>query len=160
EPDRCGVSRDRYPGFFLAWTGRHACVLESPAHPGVAVLRIRSFQYGPGRAPHSVAQETRELWEGYWSPRAAGVRTLVVDVIGNHGGEAPVEYYRLLFPRPFQEQYAQFRNFAELRTPSVLRDALWNNPALLRWHEALTGDGTWGRTPPGEFFPPVPQFCA
>ncbi len=157
--ENCGVTAARYPGFNAAYSGQHACVFESVRHPGVAVLRIDSFAYRGHGEFHRVTEETDALFARYWREHAASVRRLVIDVIGNHGGDMPVGYYRLLFHAPFQEQYAAFHRIAELDTPRVADAMLWGNPSLALWRRALEADGTWQATPVGGFLPPVPQFC-
>jgi hypothetical protein len=161
------VEAGRYPGFTPAYVGVHACVFESAAQPGVFVLRIPSFAYehGEEQGIDPVEKEVRQLYDGFWKDRAEGIRTLIVDVLDNHGGSEPTPYYKLLFDAPFQEQYVQYRKLAELEGDSepskrLWSSVLWGEKGKEDWLAGLRRDGRWDKVPTGGFLPPVPQFCA
>jgi hypothetical protein len=157
----CGVGPSRYPGFAVAYRGAHACAFESRARPGVVVLRIDGFQYEDEDAASWLRGDAELFFHNtYWRRRAPDVETLVVDVIGNHGGDAPIAWYELLLDAPFQEQYVRFKRFAELERPDLLEEIFWHDGGKQLWLDAVRRDGTFAATPVGAFLPPIPQFCA
>jgi hypothetical protein len=156
----CGVTPARYPGFHPVYRGAHACLFESPKHPGVEVMRIDSFQYDEGDDTAWLGGETALLFDNYWEKNAARIRTLVVDVIGNHGGDAPIGYYNLLFTHPFQEQYVRFKRIAEFEREDLQKDLFWGDGGKMIWIDQLRKDGTLAAVPTNGLLPQVPQFCA
>ena len=163
----CGVEPGRYPGFESAYIGINACVFKSRAHPGIYVLRIPSFSYKHDSEEDidSIRKETRHLYDGFWKSQSGGIRTLIVDVIDNHGGNEPIEWYRLLFNAPFQEQYMQYRKLIELEGDGedalgLWASTMWGEKGKETWFAGLKKDGRWAKTPTGGFLPPLPQFCA
>jgi hypothetical protein len=156
----CGVPPERYPGFQLVYRGSHACLFASPKQPGVVVMRVDSFVYGGDEAVSWLGGETDLLFYNYWEKNAPKIRTLVIDVIENHGGDAPIGYYQLLFTRPFQEQYVRFKKIAEFERPDIKEELFWRDGGKLLWLDAIRADGTFAAVPEGAFLPHVPQFCA
>lgn len=155
----CGVGPDRYPGFTLAYRGAHACLFESKKHPDTALLRIDSFLYEDDPVSW-LGAEAELLFFNAWQRRAGSVKTLVVDVMGNHGGDAPMGYYQLLATAPFQEQYVRFKRIAEFERPDIVEELFWHDGGKEKWLAALREDGSLAATPTGAFLPPIPQFCA
>jgi hypothetical protein len=123
-------------------------------------LRIESFVYDDGDAASSVAGETQLFYDNYWAERVDRIKTLIVDVIGNYGGDAPIGYYQLLFAQPFQEQYVRFKKIAELERPDVLDALFWGDGGKRIWLDALRKDGSLASTKENELLPHIPQFCA
>ena len=158
----CGEDRDLYAGYTIAHEGRFGCVFLKNGDPSRALLRISSFYYEEDEkgAIRSVADEVEALWP-WWRRHAPSIRELLVDIAGNHGGNAPIEWYTILFPAPFQEQWVTFRKIPELLENGLRQQILfWGTPQQEVWFQALRRDGTWDRTALGEFLPPVPMFCA
>jgi hypothetical protein len=160
----CVRSPERYPGFHLVYAGNRACLFEKDGDSSVALLRITSFSYSerrlfPEQKIRSVRQEVA-LMEPVWQREAGHWQHLVVDVIDNTGGNAPIPYYRLLFTEDFQEQYYRLRKVSEMEDPEFLDGLLWSDPAQLRTYENLRSEGVWQKTPLGDFLPPVPMFCS
>jgi hypothetical protein len=155
----CGVRKDRYAGFTLAYEGQHICAFESPKDPGVVTLRIDSFQYQD--VPFAVLDgEVHIFWNNYWSKKASKVKTLVLDVIGNWGGQSPVPYYALFYSMPYQEQYVRFKKIQEFEQKEILESLFWGDKGKEKWFENIKADGTFARLPVGEFLGHIPQFCA
>jgi hypothetical protein len=158
----CGEDRKLYSGYTIAHEGRFGCVFLKNGDPSRALLRISSFYYEQDEkgAIRSVGDEVEALWP-WWRRHAPSIRELLVDIAGNHGGNAPIEWYTILFPAPFQEQWVSFRKIPELMDADLRQQTLfWGTPQQEVWFQALRREGVWDRTAFGDFLPPVPMFCA
>lgn len=158
----CGEDRALYAGYTLAHEGRFGCVFLRDGDPSRALLRISSFYYSDEEqgSIRSVDDEVKALWP-WWEKNAPGIRELLVDLAGNHGGNAPIEWYTILFPEAFQEQWVIFRKLPEMLNGNIRQQILfWGTPQQEVWFQALRRDGTWDATRAGDFLPPVPMFCA
>jgi hypothetical protein len=159
----CVRSPERYPGFHLVYAGNRACLFEKDGDSSVGLLRITSFSYSdrrlfPEQKIRSVRQEVA-LMEPVWQREAGRWQHLVIDLIDNTGGNAPIPYYQLLFTEAFQEQYYRLKKLPEMEDPEFLGGLLWGDPAQLLTYENLRAEGVWQKTAFGDFLPPVPMFC-
>jgi hypothetical protein len=157
----CANTPNRYAGFTLSYAGNRACVFESVSRPDVAILRITRFNYrklSPNASIKSVSEEVAALRP--WWEEHSNWKHLIIDVIENGGGQPPIEYYQLLLPDAFQEQYVRLRKSVELEDPTLRRGIFWNSQGHEIWFRNLQEKGVYGATPMGGFLPPVPQFCA
>jgi len=155
----CDVSPNRYKGFKLAYEGGNLCAFESVRDSKIVALRIKSFQYQD--VPFAVLDgEVQIFWNNYWRKKAPNVKTLILDVIDNHGGQSPIPYYGLFYSQPYQEQYVQFKKIDEFERPDILESLFWGDKGKEIWFENIKKDGTFSRAKNGEFFDQVPQFCA
>jgi hypothetical protein len=155
----CGVSPARYPDFHPVYRGAHACLFESKRHPGVVVMRVDSFNYGEADRVTWLGAEVDLLHDNYWEQNAGRIKTLVIDVIDNHGGDAPIGYDAMLFPGPFQEQFVRFKKIAEFSRPDILEELFWHDGGKSLWLDAIRADGSFAAVKEGSFLPAVPQFC-
>ncbi|MEZ4741053.1 MAG: hypothetical protein R3B45_01155 [Bdellovibrionota bacterium] len=118
---RCANFTKRYDGFQLAYQGNRACIYESPDYPDTAILRIISFQYNHGKNENpplcsneaskpieNIYDEVDCLRKNYWN-KSEKINHLIIDILENGGGQAPIPYYKILFAEPFQEQWVRFR---------------------------------------------------
>lgn len=159
----CKNEKNRYQqGFHLVYTGNRACIYESQSHPDVAVLRITSFQYSKDSLDEnetitSVGKEIDSLYS-WWSNRAIW-KHLVVDVIDNYGGQAPIEYYQILFQHEFQEQYVTFRRTPEMEDSALRASIFWGDSSHEIWFQNLIKNGIWDKLSYGDYTPPTPMFC-
>lgn len=156
----CGVSKKRYPGFKVKYQGYNLCAFESQKDPSAVVLRIKSFIYDERSPFVNLPGEIEVFWNNYWRDRAKNTKNLIIDVISNYGGEAPIQYYELLFSGPFQEQYTQFKKISEFEKQEILESLFWGDKGKEIWFDNLKKDGTFSKTNIGDFFAPIPQFCA
>jgi hypothetical protein len=156
----CTSEENRYSGFALVYSGNRACIYTSDQHPDTAVLRITRFSYRTADANPitSVHQEVQALLP--WWQEHAHWNHLIIDVIENGGGQAPIEWYQLLLTKPFQEQYVRLRKSAELENDELRHALFWNSREHELWFKELKENGVYEATKPGSFLPPVPQFCA
>lgn len=156
--------KNHYPGFELAHKGYFACLFVKSDDPSVALLRVSSFQYKRGKrvdpaSPiQSMKQETDAL-AAVWLPMAARVRHLVVDLIRNGGGNEPMDYYRMLLHKPFQEQYARFKKIPEIEIFENRYSMMNEDPAQELWFQKYKRSGEWDRIPMGGFTKATPMFC-
>jgi hypothetical protein len=159
----CAEDKDLYPGFAMKYAGRYACFFEKINDPATLLLRIRSFHYKNAEEKNekiaSVRQEVDALWP-WWRERAALTKHLVIDLAGNGGGNAPIPYYEIFFPRPFQEQWVSFRKLPEMLNAKLRESVFWGEEAQETWFQNILKEGLWDRIAEGEFLPPVPMFCA
>lgn len=158
----CGVDHTRYPGFKIAYNGHHACVFESPVDPGVAVLRIRSFRYKnlPESAKiKNIRDETSQFSQSYWTKNSKLLKTLVIDVVENLGGDAVTSWSSLFIPTAFQDQWVQFKKLQEFSEPSWQSEAFYNDKGKFAVVKKWQKDGTWAKIKTDDFLPPMPQFC-
>jgi hypothetical protein len=155
----CDVQPNRYKGFKLAYEGENLCAFESVQNPNVVALRIKSFVYQD--VPFAVLDgEVQIFWNNYWSKKSPKVKTLILDVIDNHGGQSPVPYYGLFYSQPYQEQYVQFKKIAEFERQDILESLFWGDKGKEIWFDSIKKDGTFSRAKNGDFFGQIPQFCA
>lgn len=156
----CGTLAERYPGFVLAYTGNRACVFTSTTDPETAVLRILSFNYKYMREDQtirSVEDEVDQLLP-WWREHATWSH-LVVDVIDNAGGQAPIPYYKMLFQNPFQEEYVRFKKTPELEQDGLRFEGIfWETDFQEQWFQSLRSSGAYDEIAYGDFLPPVPMF--
>ncbi len=159
----CEEDRNLYASYRAVHIGRFGCLFLRKDDSTHALLRISSFYYDPEteKGPiRSVSDEVDALWP-WWKAHASGLSELIVDIAGNHGGNAPIEWYTILFTAPFQEQWVRFRKIPELENSRIRKQILfWGTPQQENWFQALLRDGTYSSTPRGGFLPPVPMFCA
>lgn len=158
----CAADSALYEGFTSAHLGRFACLFTKNGDPSTVVLRISSFSYyGADKHPiDSPAKEVEALWP-WWREHAPGIRHLILDLAGNHGGNEPTPWYEILFERPYQEQWVVFRKLPEmLDDPLRKQGFFWGTPQQEIWFQNLRRNGTWDRIAWGAFLPPVPMFCA
>ncbi len=155
----CGVKKDRYKGFEVTYEGQNLCAFESKKYPGTVALRIKSFRYDD--MPFAVLDgEVQIFWNNYWSKKAAHVKKVIIDVIDNWGGQSPVPYYALLYSKPYQEQYVQFKKISEFEKPEILESLFWGDKGKEIWFGNIKKDGMFSNLKFGEFLPPIPQFCS
>ncbi|MGE3756970.1 MAG: hypothetical protein AB7H97_04400, partial [Pseudobdellovibrionaceae bacterium] len=159
----CKHSPNRYSGFDLVYSGNRACVYQSKTDPKVALLRITSFAYPRdflenGETLTSVDKEVDALYP--WWSQNANWDHLVIDVIDNHGGEAPIAYYQILLQKDFQEQYVTFIKTPEMEDPKIRESLFWGEKAQEIWFRNLVSSGVWGSLNYGDKTPHVPMFCA
>ncbi len=127
----CGVKSSRYKGFLLAYEGQHLCAFESSSQPQTVVLRIDSFRYED--VPFAVLDgEVQIFWNNYWRKKSPTVKTLILDVIGNYGGQSPMPYYGLFYTQPHQEQYVQFKKITEFEQHEILESLFWGDKCVFR----------------------------
>lgn len=161
---KCDYRADkRYPGFKMVHQGHLACLFEKSDDPNVAVLRIQSFQYrgtDPKDPIQSVQAEVNALYP-YWTKHSGDYKTLVVDLLDNHGGNAPIPYYEILFQTPFQEQWVRFKKIKEFDDAKIRQNGIfWNDRAQELLYQKRLQSGEWAKLKEGEFADPSPMFCA
>jgi len=88
------------------------------------------------------------------------VKKLIIDVIDNWGGQAPIPYYGLFYSKPYQEQFVQFKKIKEFERPDILESLFWGDKGKEIWLSNIKADSTFTSTEHGNFLPPIPQFCA
>ncbi|WP_189052623.1 PDZ domain-containing protein [Aliidongia dinghuensis] len=151
----CGEDDTNYRGFTSVYAGWNLCVFRSATGPGVEVWRLKSFHYAANAAVDSPKSEVDRFWTQYWKAAAPSVRTLVVDVSGNGGGDVPLPWYSLLFDNPYQEQYAEYRRLRAYDDPAVASEVA-DDPSHERWIARVRAEA-WHTI--GGYLPPVPMFC-
>jgi hypothetical protein len=156
----CTTEENRYTGFSLVYSGNRACVYTSEQQPETAILRITGFSYRTAETNPitSVHKEVEALLP--WWKEHAHWKHLIIDVIENGGGQAPIEWYKLLLTKPFQEQYVRLRKSTELENDELRHALFWKSTEHELWLTGLKESGVYAATKPGSFLPPVPQFCA
>jgi hypothetical protein len=159
----CKYDSNRYDGFKIVYAGNRLCIFENPADPDTAVMRITSFIYDktllePNETIKSVTQEIDGIYP--WWQTNAKWKHLIIDVIDNHGGNAPVPYYQILLQNDFQEQYVTYKKSVEMADPILRRGFFWTSVEQELWFQSMVTDGTWDRLAIGEYTPAVPMFCA
>jgi len=155
----CGVTPTRYKGFLLAYEGENLCAFESKKDPDIVALRIKSFVYQD--VPFAVLDgEVQLFWNNYWKRKSSSVKTLVLDVIDNFGGQSPVPYYGLFYSKPYQEQYVQFKKIEEFEQKEILESLFWGDKGKEIWFENIKKDGSFVNALNGSFLGHIPQFCA
>lgn len=159
----CKYDSNRYDGFHISYAGNRLCIFENPSLPGTAIMRITSFIYSregleAGEKITSLSLEIENIYP--WWLKNAKWDHLIIDVIDNHGGNAPVPYYQLLLQQEFQEQYVIYKKTPEMEDPLLRRGFFWNSIEQELWFQNLLADGTWARLAEGDYTPAVPMFCA
>lgn len=155
----CGVSANRYKGFTLAYQGEHLCAFESAKNKGTVVLRIDSFVYQD--VPFAVLDgEVQIFWNNYWKKNASSIKTLILDVIENGGGQSPIPYYGLFYSKPYQELYVQFKKIKEFEQKEILESFFLGDKGKEIWFENIKKDQSFANTREGGFLSHIPQFCS
>jgi len=164
DPDECTNYPNRYEGFMISYGGNRACVYESPKYPGVAILRITSFLYwgvSPDQKIDRLKKEVNALYP--WWKEHAKWDHLVIDVIGNTGGEEPTPWYALFLTTPYQEEYTRFRKTRVLEDEQLRKDVMFSewDPGKEAWfQDTVLKSGLWNELSWGALLPPIPQFWA
>ncbi|MBY0415109.1 MAG: hypothetical protein K2Q18_13140 [Bdellovibrionales bacterium] len=161
---RCDYKADkRYPGFKLIHLGFSACLYEKINDPSIALLRIVSFQYTrntSGANPYKRVREEVDALAKVWLPNAHQYKNLIIDLLDNGGGNAPIPYYEILFKNKFQEQFYQIKKTPEFEDKRLRSAMIWDDSSHeLQFQEYLI-NGVWDSLRYGEFAPPEPMFCA
>jgi hypothetical protein len=155
----CGEDETSYEGFQPAYTGWDLCAFRSTGRPGIEIWRLKSFSYAENATVASPKAEVARFWEQHWKAAAPSVRKLVIDVSGNGGGDTPMAWYSIVFDKPYQEQYAQYRRLQAYDDPAVASEVP-DDPAHENWLAGMrqANAEAWHRV--GGYLPPVPMFCA
>jgi len=156
----CQQQESRYPNFQLDYKGHNLCAYKSAEYPGKLVLRIKSFVYAPDDPITNLNAEVDLFWFNYWRKESHQVKDLIIDVIGNYGGESPIPYYGLFTHQAYQEQYTQFKKIKEFERSDIFNSLLWGEKAKEIWFEKLKLTDEYLKLSEGSFLPAVPQFCA
>lgn len=156
----CQDQEARYKSFKLDYKGHNLCAYTSAKFPRKLVLRIRSFVYFPEDSITDLNAEVEMFWFNYWRKQSHLFKELIIDVIGNRGGQSPIPYYALFTTAAFQEQYTQFKKTKELERKDIYDSLFWGDKGKEIWMDELKSNGQYARVKEGEFFAPVPQFCA
>lgn len=155
----CGAPPNRYKGFTVAYEGQNLCAFESAKNHSIVAIRIRSFQYED--FPFAVLDgEVQMFWNNYWRKKSGTFKTMILDVIDNHGGQSPIPYYGLFFSKPYQEQYVKFKKVAEFEQKEILESLFWGDRGKELWFENIKKDGSFSKAAEGDFLGQIPQFCA
>jgi len=155
----CGISPLRYKGFSLVYEGQNLCAFESQKDNRIVALRMKSFVYQ--EVPFAVLDgEVQIFWNNYWKKKSSSVKSLILDVIDNYGGQSPVPYFALFYSQPYQELYVQFKKIDEFEQKEILESLFWGDKGKEIWFENIKKDGSFAQTENGGFLPPIPQFCA
>ena len=159
---QCKKTRPSYPGFKLVYGGFNVCVYEAKNIPNTVVLKIRSFRYRglPASAKiQHIGEETRLFWKNYWMRKAPKTEHLIIDVVENMGGDSPMKWYALFFPKDFQEQYVQFKKIKELDEISFREALFYSEESKENTFAKWKNDGIYNSIPLGKFLPNMQQFC-
>lgn len=154
-----------YPGFALIHKGYFACLFQKNNDPSTMLLRISSFQYKRGKkidpksSIQTMKQETETL-KNVWVPKSGLVKHLILDLIDNGGGNEPMDYYRMLFRKPFQEQYVRFKKTPEMENYDNRYSMMNEDPAQELWFQKYVKSGEWAKVKTGKFSKSTPMFCA
>jgi hypothetical protein len=158
----CNFEPARYPGFKEVYVGYNVCALESDQYKETVLLRIKSFTYrnvADGLKIKKITDETAAFWDQYWSKKASSKRHLIIDLIDNGGGDAPIEWYKLIYQKPFQEQYVSFKKIPEIEREDIKKEIFYNEPGRAIWFEDIKRSGVYRKTSIGHFLPHHPDFC-
>lgn len=160
----CDYRADKkYPNFKLVYKGQYNCLFENMDNPSIALMRISSFQYKRNADPDnrfkSVTEEVDAFYP-FWKQNSAKYKELIIDVLNNGGGNAPIPYYQILVHGLFQEQYVEFKKTKEFEDASLRSAMLWNTPAQELSYQKLLNTGEWSKLEYGSFAKPIPMFCA
>jgi Peptidase family S41 len=166
-PPPCDSAKPRMPqGYVLAWAGTMVCVFANPAQPDTQIWRIetfaaeqsRVFDAKPGQYK-SVKQETDAFYDEFWKSHAPKVKHLIIDVAGNSGGEVVVRWHQLLFPKPFQMDYVEYKKIREFDHPKVRNALFWGSQKSQEFVEQLKRDGSFEKIAEGGWLPRQQAFC-
>ena len=155
----CDVYPSRYKSFKLVFQGENLCAFESFDNSNIVTLRIKSFSYKDS-AKVSLSREVELFWKKYWQKKSPKVKTLILDVLDNSGGDSPIPYYGLFYARPYQEQFVQFKKIEEFERPDILESHFWNSNSKKIWFKRIKKQGEFLKVKKGDFLSQVPQFCA
>ncbi len=159
----CGIDiKRRYFEFGFLYKGRRLCVLGSHAHPGVAVMRISNFNYsGNDDSIHSLRQEIELFKNTYWNDHNTDIKHLIIDLMDNDGGDAPMPYEALLIDRPFRGQYMKYKKLKEWTSEPVedLLFTLEGDGGKAIWLKSLKEEAKFNDKNLGDFFDPIPRYC-
>jgi hypothetical protein len=157
----CRTEAERYPGYELSYIGNRACIYQKSHDPHTAILRITSFHYLgllDNEPITSVEEEIDHLYS--WWQKQARWQHLIIDVIDNGGGNAPIPYYEILLQKQFQEQFTAFKKLPELLDTKLRSDMFWGSGGQEIWFQNLLSSGQWDQVSNLDLLPPVPMFCA
>jgi hypothetical protein len=158
----CPIESGQYPDFKDVYKGYNICVFESIKYPGVSVLKIASFRYREipkDSKIKSIDDEVNMFYEKYWKEKAPITKKMIIDVIDNGGGDVPIAWYKMFYPKPFQEQYVQFKKLPELEDSRLRKDLFYESDAKEIWFSELKKNQQYKKLKYGQFTPSVPQFC-
>ncbi len=158
----CGIdAKKRYPAFGYRYKGRKLCLLESHSYPGVAILRISSFNYFGNESIRTIKQEVEIFSKFYWNEHSGEIKNLIIDVMDNEGGEAPINYYSILFKNPFEDQYIKYKKIKEWNEPGFDESLFTgdNDGGKFIWMKSLKEDGLFNKIALGSYFEPIPHTC-
>lgn len=156
----CGNAPARYKGFIPTYIGRRLCVYESTHATSTAIMRITSFTYPRLPEGHAIPSLEQELITFYpWWKAHGTFEHLVIDLIDNGGGNAPIPYYQVLFGSPFQEQYFRLKKSPEIIEERIRKGIFWGSTGLEVWFQDILKSGIFSATATGGLLPPVPMFC-
>lgn len=154
----CGENTIRYPGFKLIYQGFHACVYENTSKKDLAILRIRSFKYrglGDQTKLNDIYKETIAFYEQYWKAKSGIIKTLVFDLVENHGGDTVVTWSNQFINVPFQDQWVQFKSIKEFYNLDWQKDAFYDDQGKFQIFNSLNKSDLKENS----FLPAMPQFC-
>jgi Peptidase family S41 len=163
----CNAARSRVPqGFVMTWAGTMVCVFENPALPATQIWRIETFMAEQSRVKDaipgqlkSVEQEVDTFYEAFWKFKSESVEHLIIDIAGNGGGESVVPWHGLLFKKPFQTPFVQYKKIREFDQPKVRNALFWGSEISQRFVEELKREGTFAKIREGEWLPKRQMFC-
>lgn len=160
----CDYKADKkYPNFKLVYKGQYNCLFENIDNPSIALMRISSFQYkrnaDPANRFKSVDEEVNAFYP-FWKQNAEKYKELIIDLLSNGGGNAPIPYYKILVHGLFQEQYVEFKKTKEFEDERLRSSMLWDNTAQELSYQKLLITGEWSKLAYGSFTKPIPIFCA
>jgi hypothetical protein len=160
----CDYKADKkYPNFKLVYKGQYNCLFENIDDPSIALMRISSFLYrsndDPANRFKSVDEEVDAFYP-FWKQNAGKYKELIIDVLSNGGGNAPIPYYKILVHGLFQEQYVEFKKTKEFEDARLRSAMLWGNTAQELSYQKLLSSGEWSKLAYGSFTRPIPMFCA
>jgi hypothetical protein len=160
--DPCGVEPGTYMDFKLVYEGRNACAYEDSKQDGIVILRITSFNYRKETESKikNITEETDLFWVKYWKSKAPKTKKIIIDVTDNDGGDTVVGWYNLLFQKPYQEQYVQFRKFNEFDRADIQGALFYHQASKQMTLDNLKKDPGWPKIKTGDFIAPMPGFCA
>lgn len=156
--EACGENAIRYPEFKLVYQGFHACVYENPGKKDLALLRIRSFRYrglNDQTKLNDISKETTAFYDQYWKGKSGQIKTLVFDLVENHGGDTVVTWSNQFIDRPFQDQWVEFKNIKEFNNLDWQKNAFYDDPGKFQIFNSLDKSKLKEKS----FIPSMPQFC-
>jgi hypothetical protein len=106
-----------------------------------------------------LAQEVESVWSSYWKKKSNKATEVVIEIIGNGGGDIPIPWYKLFFKNPFQEQYVQFKKILELDNPILRKEMFYHENGKEIFFQNLIKSGAYSKIKNGDYLPHIPQFC-